>query len=85
MSMWWMPRTRSNIGVSTVGMLQDDGLRVILDGLKPDDWVVVGGLQQVRPRMQIKPEQIPMPSLGPAESSTARQVETESSPKAQRG
>ena len=34
----------------TTGPLQDDGLRVIEQGLKPDDWVVVGGLQQVRPR-----------------------------------
>ena len=31
-------------------------------GLKPDDWVVIGGLQQVRPRMKIQPEQGPMPS-----------------------
>ena len=35
--------------VST-GALQEDGLRVITEGLKPDEWVVVGGLQQVRPR-----------------------------------
>lgn len=49
--------------VST-GALQNDGLRVINDGLKPDDWVVVGGLQQIRPNMQIRPEQMPMPSLG---------------------
>ncbi len=46
------------------GPLQDDGLRVIEDGLKPDDWVVVGGLQQLRPRMEIKPDPTPMPSLG---------------------
>ena len=68
----------------TVGMLQDDGLRVILEGLKAEDLVVVGSLQQIRPRMEIKPEQIPMPSLGPAESSTPTS-ETESSPKPQRG
>ena len=37
----------------TTGPLQDDGLRVIDDGLKPDEWVVVGGLQQVRPRMVV--------------------------------
>ena len=36
----------------TTGALQEDGLRVIEEGLKPDDWVVVGGLQQVRPRMR---------------------------------
>ena len=34
----------------TTGPLQDDGLRVIEQGLKPDDWVIVGGLQQVRLR-----------------------------------
>ena len=28
----------------TTGPLQDDGLRVIEQGLKPDDWVVVGGI-----------------------------------------
>ncbi|MBY0524761.1 MAG: efflux RND transporter periplasmic adaptor subunit [Gemmataceae bacterium] len=49
--------------VST-GALQNDGLRVINDGLKPEDRIVVGGLQQVRPSMQIRPELIPMPSLG---------------------
>jgi membrane fusion protein, multidrug efflux system len=55
------------------GPLQEDGLRVIEDGLQPGDWVVVGGLQQVRPRMQIQPDRTPMPSLAtngppPAES-----------------
>ncbi len=43
--------------------LQDDGLRVVTDGLGPDDRVVVGGLQQVRPRMTIVPEDVPMPAL----------------------
>jgi multidrug efflux system membrane fusion protein len=49
------------------GALQDDGLRVISKGLKPDEWVVVGGLQQVRPRTQIKPQKItmPIPTNGP--------------------
>jgi multidrug efflux system membrane fusion protein len=47
----------------TTGALQDDGLRVIEQGLRGDEWVVVGGLQQVRPRMPARPEQIPMPSL----------------------
>jgi membrane fusion protein, multidrug efflux system len=48
----------------TTGPLQDDGLRVIAQGLKPDEWVIVGGLQQVRPLMQVEPERTPMPSLG---------------------
>jgi multidrug efflux system membrane fusion protein len=47
----------------TTGPLQEDGLRVISDGLKAGDWVVVGALLQVRPRMEVRNEQIPMPSL----------------------
>ena len=35
--------------VST-GALEEDGLRVITEGLKADEWVVVGALQQVHPR-----------------------------------
>jgi multidrug efflux system membrane fusion protein len=49
----------------TTGALQEDGLRVIVDGLHPDDQVVVGALQQVRPRTQIRPDSVPMPTLGP--------------------
>jgi multidrug efflux system membrane fusion protein len=48
----------------TTGPLQADGLRVIEDGLQPDDWVVVGNLQQVRPRMEVKPDRIAMPTPG---------------------
>jgi len=48
----------------TTGAQQDDGLRVIDAGLKPDDWVVIGGLLQVRPQMQIQPERVAMPTLG---------------------
>jgi multidrug efflux system membrane fusion protein len=50
----------------TVGALQADGLRVIAQGLKADDRVLVGGLQQVRPNMQIQPEPKAMPTLGQA-------------------
>ncbi len=49
-------------GVST-GPLQPDGLRVITQGLEPGDWVVVGGLQMVRPRTLIRPDRVPMPTL----------------------
>lgn len=66
-----------------IGLLQEDGLRVILDGLKEDDWVVVGALQQIRPQMPIKPDQIPMPSLGPVDGKAAT-IETESSPNPER-
>ena len=49
----------------TLGALQEDGMRVIAEGLQPSDWVVVGSLQQIRPRMLIQPEQTTMPSLFP--------------------
>ncbi|HEY4310960.1 MAG TPA: efflux RND transporter periplasmic adaptor subunit [Pirellulales bacterium] len=45
----------------TLGPLEDDGLRVIADGLQADDWVAISGLQQIRPLMEVKPEQISMP------------------------
>lgn len=54
------------------GPLQEDGLRVIEEGLQPNDWVVVGGLQQLRPRMEIKPEQTPMPTLTGGEMPSRR-------------
>jgi multidrug efflux system membrane fusion protein len=47
----------------TTGALQEDGLREVVEGLKPDDWVVVGGLQQVRPKSMIRAEETTMPSL----------------------
>jgi multidrug efflux system membrane fusion protein len=56
--------------VST-GPLQDDGLRVITNGLKAEDRVVIGALQQVRPGMQVEPEQQPMPTLSPGEETNS--------------
>ena len=46
------------------GPLQDDGLRVIESGLNPDDWVVVGAIQQLRPGSQVEPDRVPMPTPG---------------------
>lgn len=46
------------------GALQDDGLRVVIEGLKAKEKVVVGGLQQLRPKMVIKPDATPMPTIG---------------------
>ncbi len=43
------------------GSLQEDGLRVIDEGLGVGDRVVVGALQQVRPRLAVEPEPIAMP------------------------
>jgi multidrug efflux system membrane fusion protein len=46
-----------------------DGLRIVRQGLKPDDVVVVSGLQRVRPGAQVKPN---MTTMGaPAADATA--------------
>ena len=37
-----------------------DGLRVVRDGLKPGERIVVNGLQRVQPGMVIKPRIVPM-------------------------
>ncbi len=58
-----------------IGALQEDGLRVVENGLKPDDRVVVSGLQMVRPRMTVKPELTPMPVVKPQNAERAGQVE----------
>jgi membrane fusion protein, multidrug efflux system len=58
----------------TTGPLQDNGLRVIEQGLKPDDRVVVGSLQQIRPRMEVRPDEMPMPTLGPSADGEAGQA-----------
>jgi multidrug efflux system membrane fusion protein len=49
----------------TVGRLEPDGQRVIQNGLKTDDRVVVGGLQLVRANLQVQPDLVPMPTLVP--------------------
>jgi RND family efflux transporter MFP subunit len=46
----------------TTGTLQEDGLRVV-EGVNPDDWVVVGALPQIRPRMEVEPEETAMPKI----------------------
>ena len=50
-----------------LGPLQDDGLRVIAEGLQPDDWVVISGLQQIQPNMTVDATRQPMPVPAAAE------------------
>jgi multidrug efflux system membrane fusion protein len=38
-----------------------DGLQVIQQGLQPDAWVVVNGIQRVREGMKVEPNRVPMP------------------------
>ncbi len=51
----------------TVGRLHG-GMRVITDGVKPQDKVLVSGLQFVRPGAEVKAEVVPMPGDQPAKS-----------------
>src|SRR5262245_32574605 len=50
----------------TTGALEDDGLRVIEEGLEPGELVAVGAIQQLRPGMEVDPEEHPMPVPGTA-------------------
>jgi multidrug efflux system membrane fusion protein len=37
-----------------------DGLRIVFDGIKPGERIVVNGLQRVRPGALVQPEEVPM-------------------------
>jgi RND family efflux transporter MFP subunit len=56
-----------------------DGLQVIKDGLKPDDWVIVNGIQRVRDAMKVAPKRSPMP--GAAAPAGAKSEPTKSGAK----
>ena len=64
------------------GALQEDGLRIIESGLEPDDWVVVGALQQVRPRLEIQPDPTPMPTPEARGKAPPKEKAAEAKPKA---
>lgn len=57
-----------------------DGLRVVREGLKPGERVVVNGLQRVRPGMQITPQPVSMLSLTPARGSVQGAVPADHEP-----
>jgi RND family efflux transporter MFP subunit len=38
-----------------------DGLQVIEEGLKPEAWIIVNGIQRVRDAAKVEPRRIPMP------------------------
>ncbi len=58
-----------------VGAVQPDGLRVIEEGLQSDDWVLVSGLQLVRPRIAVTPQRASMPGNGGGPAAAATQEE----------
>ena len=54
----------------TLGQVTKDGLRVIKDGIGPDDRIVISGLMQARPGQKVRPEE-PKPSPAPGGSPQA--------------
>jgi RND family efflux transporter MFP subunit len=40
-----------------------DGLQVVREGVKPEDWVIVNGIQRVRDGAKVDPKRISMPGL----------------------
>jgi RND family efflux transporter MFP subunit len=49
----------------TLGALVEDNLRVIKDGLKPDDRVIVNGLMRARPGQKVTPQEQGAAPTGP--------------------
>jgi RND family efflux transporter MFP subunit len=52
-----------------------DGLRVVREGLGPDDWVVVAGIQRVKPNAKVDAQRstIPAPAATPTTSTSLAQ------------
>ena len=48
----------------STGAIQENGLRVVAEGLKPTDWVVIDGLQQLNQNMPIEPKEVSMLTYG---------------------
>jgi RND family efflux transporter MFP subunit len=46
-----------------------DGLQVVREGLRPEDWVIVNGIQRVRDGVTVDPKQVTMPGA-PAKPTT---------------
>ncbi|MDJ0855615.1 MAG: efflux RND transporter periplasmic adaptor subunit [Desulfobacterales bacterium] len=54
-----------------IGAQIDGGLRIVEDGLRPEDWVIVKGVQRARPGAKVAPEQKDLKQLMAAEKTTA--------------
>jgi RND family efflux transporter MFP subunit len=60
-----------------LGPETDGGLRVVEDGLRPEEWVIVKGIQRARPGAKVAPEQSDLKTLM-AEKDNAAAAETPS-------
>jgi len=61
-----------------------DGMRVIEEGLRSDDLVVVNGIQRARPGGKVDPEKTSMASLKLSKRQAAAEVEQVKSPASDR-
>lgn len=57
-----------------------EGLRVIREGLKPGDWVIVNGLQRVHPGVTVNPQKVAMASLAKEPDANAAAPDGKKSP-----
>ena len=57
-----------------------DGLRVIEEGVRADDRVVVSGVQRARPGGTVNPEQVDMASLSTSAMRAAAEAEQAATP-----
>ncbi len=57
----------------TLGQTTNDGLRVIKDGLGPDDRVIVNGLMRARPGQKVTPQAEGKPGAAPAQGASPPQ------------
>jgi RND family efflux transporter MFP subunit len=49
------------VDIITATRVQDDGLRAVEAGLKGDEWILVEGVNRVRPGVTVAPKDAPMP------------------------
>lgn len=64
-------RNQAQYRAVKLGRLQDDGLRVVTDGLKPGETVIVTGIQRARPGKPVSPKLLDMPQIGFGEKEVA--------------
>lgn len=55
------PESRAEYRKVSLGATDRDGLRIVEDGIKPGEKVIVSGIQLVAPGQKVVPESIPMP------------------------
>jgi multidrug efflux system membrane fusion protein len=48
-----------------------DGLQVVREGIKPEDWIIVNGIQRVRDGATVEPKRAPMPGAPPEQTNQA--------------